>query len=93
MRECLIAFTYHFLTLHQHIFRLWFHAWNLLYATLLQRSAVDVSLISKDSDIESENLSLLIRLSVSDDQKTEWDSSKEVLFIGIKLNKTPFSLL
>ena len=41
----------------------------------------DVSLILKDSDMESENLSLLIRLSESDGQKT--DSSKDVSFIGI----------
>ena len=35
-----------------------------------------------DTDMESENLSSLIRLSVSDGQKT--DSSKNVSFIGIK---------
>ena len=34
-----------------------------------------------DSDMDSENLSSLIRLSVSDGQKT--DSSNVVLFIGI----------
>ena len=37
-------------------------------------------MVLKDSDMESENLSLLIGLSVSDDQKT--DSSKVVSFIG-----------
>ena len=41
----------------------------------------DVSLVLKDSDTESENLSLLIGLSVSDSQKT--DSSRVVTFIGI----------
>ena len=40
-----------------------------------------MSLVLKDSDMESENFSLLIRLSVSDGQKT--DSSKDVSFIGI----------
>ena len=40
-----------------------------------------MSLVLKDSDMESENLSLLISLSVSDGQKT--DSSKDVSFIGI----------
>ena len=38
------------------------------------------SLVSKDSDTESENISSLDRLSVSDGQKT--DSSKVVSFIG-----------
>ena len=41
----------------------------------------DVSLVLKDSDMDSENLSSLIRLSVSDGQKT--DSSKVVSVIGI----------
>ena len=40
-----------------------------------------VSLVLKDSDTESENLSSLIQHSVSDGQKT--DSSKDVSFIGI----------
>ena len=40
----------------------------------------DVSLVLKDSDMESENLSSLIRFSVSDGQKT--DSSNVVSFIG-----------
>ena len=40
-----------------------------------------VSLVLKDSDMNSENLSSLIQLSVSDGQKT--DSSKLVSFIGI----------
>ena len=54
---------------------------NLLYVTSPQKQETDVSLVLKDSDMESENLSLLIRLSVSDSQKT--DSSKDVSFIGI----------
>ena len=47
----------------------------------LQKQETDVSLVLKDSDTESENLSSLIRLSVSDGQKT--DSSKDVSFIGL----------
>ena len=69
-----------FLTSRQHFFRLWFHACNLLYVTP-QKQVTDVSLVLKDSDMDSENVSSLIRLSVSDDQKT--DSSKVVSVIGI----------
>ena len=54
---------------------------NLLYITTLQTQETDVSLVLKDSDTESENLSSLILFSVSDSQKT--DSSKDVSFIGI----------
>ena len=54
---------------------------NLLYATSPQKQETDVSLVLKDSDTESENLSSLIRFSVSDSQKT--DRSKDVSFIGI----------
>ena len=53
---------------------------NLLYVTSPKKQLTDISLVLKDSDTESENLSLLIRLSVSDSQKT--DSSKVVSFIG-----------
>ena len=49
---------------------------NLLYVTSLQKQETYVSLVLKDSDTESENLNSLIRLSVSDSQKT--DSSKDV---------------
>ena len=45
------------------------------------KQVTDVSLALKDTDTDSENLSLLIRLSVSDSQKT--DSSNVVSFIGI----------
>ena len=45
------------------------------------KKGTDVSLILKDSDMESENLSSLMRLSVSDGQIT--DSSKDVSFIVI----------
>ena len=69
------------LTSRQHVFRLWFHACNLLYVTSPQKQVTNVSLILKDSDMDSENLSSLIWLSVSDDQKT--DSSKVVSVIGI----------
>ena len=55
-----------FLTLHHHVFCLWFHAWNLLYVTSRQKQVTDISLVLKDSDAESENPSSLIWLSVSD---------------------------
>ena len=35
-------------------FHLWFHAWNLLYATSPQKQVSDVSLVLKDSDTDSE---------------------------------------
>ena len=75
------AITLHFLTSRQHVFRFWFHACNLLYVTSLQKQVTDVSLVLKDSDMDSENLSSLIQLSVSDGQKTY--SSKVVSVIGI----------
>ena len=46
-----------------------------------QKQVTDVSLVLKDSDMDSENLSSLIWLSVSDGQKI--DSSKVVSVIGI----------
>ena len=70
-----------FLDVTSTFFRLWFHACNLLYATSPQKQVTDVSLVLKDSDMDSENLSSLIRLSVSDGQKT--DTSKVVSVIGI----------
>ena len=54
---------------------------NLLHITPPQKQVTDVSLVLMDSDMDSENLSSLIRLSVSDGQKT--DSSKVISFIGI----------
>ena len=74
------AITLRFLTTH-HVFRLWFHACNLLNVTSPQKQVTNVSLVLKDSDMDSENLSSLIRLSVSDGQKT--DSSKVVSAISI----------
>ena len=65
----------------QHVFRLWFHACILLYVTSPQKQVPDVSLVLKDSGMDSENLSSLIQLSASDGQKT--DSSKVVSAIGI----------
>ena len=47
---------------------------ELLYVTSPHKQVTDVSLVLKNSDMDSENLSSLIRLSVSDDQKT--DSTK-----------------
>ena len=43
-----------------------------------KKQVTDISLLLKDSDTESENLSFLIRLSVSDSQKI--DGSKDVSF-------------
>ena len=48
---------------------------------LPQKQVTNVSLVLKDSDMESENLSSLIWLSVSNDQKT--DSSQDASCIGI----------
>ena len=77
----MFAITLCFLTSCQHVFRLWFHACNLLYVTSPQKQVTEVSLVLKDSDMDSENLSSLIRLSVSDGQKT--NSSKVVSVKGI----------
>ena len=77
----MFAITLRFLTSRQHVFRLWFHACNLLNVTSLQKQVTDVSLVLKYSDMDSESLSSLIQLSVSDGQKT--DSSKFVSVIGI----------
>ena len=54
---------------------------KLLYVTLPQIQETNFSLVLKDSDAETENLSWLIWLTVSDSQKT--DCSKDVSFIGI----------
>ena len=70
-----------FLTSRQYVFHHWLHACDSLYVALPQKQVTDVSLIFKDSDMDSENLSSLIRLSVSDGQKT--DSSKVVSIIGL----------
>ena len=69
------------MTLRHHVFPLLFHALNSLYVKSPQKQVTDVSLVLKDSDMDSENLSSLVRLSVSDGQKI--DSSKVVSFIGI----------
>ena len=45
-----------------------------------QNQVIDVSLVLKDSDMESENLSSLLLFSVSDGQIT--DNSKDVSLIG-----------
>ena len=75
------AITLRFLASRQHFFRLWFHACNLLNVTSPQKQVTGVSLVLKNSNMDSENLSSLIRLYVSDGQKT--DSSKVVSVIGI----------
>ena len=74
-----VCITLRFLTSRPHVFRLEFHACNLFYITSPQKQVTDVSLVLKDSDMDSENLSSLIRLSVSDSQKT--DSSKVISVI------------
>ena len=53
----------------------------LVSVTSPHKQITGASLVLYDSDTESENLSSLIRLSVSDGQKT--DSSKDVSFIGM----------
>ena len=53
----------------------------ILRYTSPQKQVTEVSLCLKDSDMDSENLSLLIRLSVLDGQKT--DRSKVLSAIGI----------
>ena len=75
------AITLRFLTSRQHFFRLWLYACNLFYVTSPQKQVTDVSLVLKDSDMDSENLSSLMRVSVSDGQKT--DSSKVIPVICI----------
>ena len=50
------AKTLRFLTSRQHVFRLWSHACNLLYVMSPQKQVTDVSLVLKDSDMDSENL-------------------------------------
>ena len=55
------AITLRFLTSLQHVFRLWFRACNLLFGTSPQKQVTDVSLVLKDSDMDSENLSFCIR--------------------------------
>ena len=75
------AITLRFLTSRQHVFCLLLHACNLLYVPSPQKQVTDVILVLKDSDMDSENLSSLIRLTVSDGHKT--DSSKVVSVIGL----------
>ena len=53
----------------------------IFYVTLSQKQVTNFSLVLKDNETESENLSSSIRLSVSDGQKT--DSLNVVSFIGI----------
>ena len=53
----------------------------LLYIISRQLQITNVSLVLKDRGMESENLIMLIRLSVSDGPKT--NSSKVASFIGI----------
>ena len=59
------------MTLRHHVFCLWFYACNLLNVMSPQKEVTEVSLVLKDGDMDSENLSSLIWLSVSDGQKTD----------------------
>ena len=77
----MFAITLRFLTSHHHVSISGSILENLLYVTSPQKQETQVSLVLKDSDTESENLSSLIWPTVSDGQKT--DSSKDVSFIGI----------
>ena len=70
-----------FMTSHHHVFCRWLHTYNLLDLAFQQKQVTDDSLVLKDSDMESENLSSLIWLPVSDGQKT--DNVKDVTCIGI----------
>ena len=54
---------------------------RLILRNVAAKQVTDVGLVLKDSNMESENLSSFIRLSVSDGQKTV--ISKNVSFIGI----------
>ena len=56
-------------------------SFDIFYVTSPQKQVTDVSLVLKDSDMDSENLSSLIRPSVSDGQKI--DTSIVVSVIGI----------
>ena len=49
-----LAITLRFLASRHHVFRLWFHAWKLLYVASPQKQETDVSLVLKDSDTESD---------------------------------------
>ena len=77
------AFTFPFLTLHHYALCLRFFARNFHLCNVASKQVTGISLVLKDSDTESENLSLLIRLSVSDGQKT--DSSKVVSYVSCKI--------
>ena len=46
-----------FSTSRQHVLRLWLHACILLYVTSPQKQVDDVSLVLKDSDMDTEKLS------------------------------------
>ena len=75
------AITLRFLTSLHHVFRLWFHACQFTLCNVTAKQVTNVSLVLKDSGIDSENLTSLIRLSELDGQKS--DSSKVVSVIGI----------
>ena len=77
----MFAITLRFMTSRHHVSISGSMLENLLYVTSPQKQETDFSLVLKDNDTDSENLSSLIRLSVSYSKKP--DSSKDVSFIGI----------
>ena len=60
------AFTFRFLKLHIHVFISGSMLENNCYKRSSQTQVTGVSIVLKDSDMESEKLSLLIRISVLD---------------------------
>ena len=75
------AITLRFLTSRHHFFLSLVPCLKFTLRNAATKKVTDVSLVLKDSDTESENLSSLIRLSESDGQKT--DSLNIISFIGI----------
>ena len=53
--------TLRLLTSRQHVFRLWFHVCNSLYVRSPQKQVTDVSLVLKDSDMDSVDPAFCIR--------------------------------
>ena len=67
----MFVITLRFSTLRHHVFRLWFHAWNILYVTSPQNQVAYVACFFKDSDTESENLNKA--KSVGKQFRSSWD--------------------
>ena len=71
-----------------HTLCFWFHAWNLLNVTSQKKQVTDVSLVLKDSDTESENLSSLIQAFCirlpENGQLKRWSTESSKLEIKIR---------